>query len=126
MNISGNPVKCNCLLRPVAYWLTSVGRVSGRGANWDSARCSTPNFLKDRAIGSVLEEQLICEDSSDAANFRLNPDVKFREVKARPDKVEVSWYVSTNEDVGDFRLELRSKGIPQSTLFMQDVAYNTR
>jgi hypothetical protein len=34
----GNPLECNCLLRPVAYWLTSVGRVQGRAKGWDEAR----------------------------------------------------------------------------------------
>ena len=38
----------------------------------------------------------------------------------------MSWFVSTNEDVGDFRLELRTKGFPQTTLFEEDVPYNTR
>ena len=41
-------------------------------------------------------------------------------------QLEVSWYVSSNEDIGDFRLELRTKGFPQTTLFQEDVTYNTR
>lgn len=79
--LPGNPLTCNCLLRPVAYWLSSVGRLDGRALGWDSARCARPAFLANRTLGSVLEEQLICEDSEEASNFRLNPDVQFREVK---------------------------------------------
>ncbi len=41
-------------------------------------------------------------------------------------KLEFSWYVNTNEDVGDFHLELRTRKFPQSTLFQQDIPYETR
>ena len=41
-------------------------------------------------------------------------------------KLEFSWFVNTNEDVGDFRLELRTKGFPQTTLFEKDISYDTR
>lgn len=42
------------------------------------------------------------------------------------DKLDLSWYVNTNEDVGNFRLELRSGGIPQTTLFRKEVDYSNR
>ena len=42
------------------------------------------------------------------------------------DQVELSWYVNTNEDVGGFRLELRSGGIPQTTLFTKEIPYDQR
>ena len=42
------------------------------------------------------------------------------------DQVELSWYVNTNEDVGGFRLELRSGGIPQTTLFSKEIPYDQR
>ena len=41
-------------------------------------------------------------------------------------KVKLSWYVNTNEDVGGFRLELRSSGIPQTTLFSKELPYDQR
>ena len=44
----------------------------------------------------------------------------------KEDKVELSWYVNTNEDVGGFRLELRSAGIPQTTLFSKEIPYDQR
>lgn len=42
------------------------------------------------------------------------------------DKVKLSWFVNTNEDVGGFRLELRSSGIPQTTLFSKELPYDSR
>lgn len=34
--------------------------------------------------------------------------------------------MNTNEDVGGFRLELRSSGIPQTTLFSKELSYDSR
>ena len=42
------------------------------------------------------------------------------------DRIDLSWYVNTNEDVGNFRLELRSGGIPQTTIFKKEVIYSKR
>ena len=126
VNFEGNPLDCNCFLRPVAYWLASVGRIQGRGRAWDHTPCRGPKFLEGVPVGSVIEEQLVCEDSDDAQRFKLNPDVKFREIHADKSRVEFSWYVNTNEDVGDFRLELRTRTLPQQTLFRRDLPYDNR
>lgn len=42
------------------------------------------------------------------------------------ENVKLSWFVNTNEDVGGFRLELRSGGIPQTTLFSKELSYDKR
>ena len=42
------------------------------------------------------------------------------------DTVRLKWFVNTNEDVGGFRLELRSAGIPQTTLFSKEIPYDQR
>lgn len=40
--------------------------------------------------------------------------------------LDVSWYVSTNEDVGNFKLELQTRTFPRSVIFSQDLSYGTR
>ncbi len=80
VRLEGNPLHCNCYLRPVAYWLASQGRVRGRGEEWDRAECADPPYLSGAPVGALIEEQLICEDSDEAQRFRLNPDIKFRQV----------------------------------------------
>ena len=40
--------------------------------------------------------------------------------------LQLTWYVSTNEDVGDFRLEVQTRTFPRSTLFSKDLSYTTR
>jgi len=93
----------------------------------NNALPSINDQLQGIPVGSLIEEQLVCANSSEAQRFRLNPDVKFRQVRqSAPDELEFSWFVNTNEDVGDFRLELRTRSFPQTTLFQRDLPYDTR
>jgi hypothetical protein len=93
---AGNPIKCDCRLRPISYWLESVGRAQGRASSWDEALCASPKFLENIPIGLVSELKLLCfktsntdqesfDDSVDEdfeqEKFQLNPDVSFREIK---------------------------------------------
>jgi len=36
----GNPLTCDCQLRPVSYWLASIGRVQGKSGPWDRVICA--------------------------------------------------------------------------------------
>ena len=90
----GNPIKCDCRLRPISYWLESVGRAQGKASSWDEALCASPKFLENVPIGLVSELKLLCfkasnsdalddsvEDDFDPEKYQLNPDVSFREIK---------------------------------------------
>jgi hypothetical protein len=73
----------------------------------------------------VREEQLVCDTSVSQGeqDFAISPDIKFREVKDSASRLELSWYVNTNEDVGDFRIQL-SNG--SGTLLVKDIGYTNR
>ena len=126
LNFIGNPLHCNCLLRPISFWLASVGRSKGRSGPWQRTKCASPQYYEGFPVDSLIEEQLICDKTEEASKFKVNPDIQFREVEKQDDKVKLRWYVNTNEDVGGFRLELRSSGIPQTTLFSKELPYNQR
>ena len=80
-SIAGNPLRCDCRLRPVSYWIESVARAQGRSGAWDEAVCASPGFLEGQAVSDVSELKLICVNSkTDETQFKLNPDVVFREV----------------------------------------------
>lgn len=126
IHYEGNPLRCDCLLRPVAYWLISVGRLRGRADPWDNTICQSPKYLHGRSVGSLLEEQLICDDNELANQFKLNPDVVFQKIIPEDDLLKFRWSVNTNEDVADFRLELKTKSFPPQTIFEKDVTYSER
>ena len=103
-----------------------MGRSKGRAGPWERTKCHSPQYYEGFPVDSLIEEQLICDKTEEAAKFKVNPDIQFREVEKQDDKVKLRWFVNTNEDVGGFRLELRSSGIPQTTLFSKELPYNQR
>ena len=121
LHYAGNILRCECSLRPVLHWL----RARGRASSWDAAHCNSPGYLSGRTVSSVREEQLVCNTSASQSeqDFAIIPDIKFREVKDSATRLELSWYVNTNEDVGDFRIQL-SNG--NRTLLVKDIGYTNR
>lgn len=119
----GNILRCECSLRPVVHWL----RAGGRASSWDKTHCHSPGYLSGKRVSDVREEQLVCDNSEEALDFKISPDVKFRDVDETSSSVAVSWYVNTNEDVADFRVELASLAQPRpKTLLVKDIGYNAR
>merc|ERR1712004_153923 len=121
LRYEGNILRCECSLRPVLHWL----RAGERRSSWDSAHCHSPGYLSGRTVSSVREEQLVCDnsDSQGEEDFAISPDVKFRDVSSDYGKLELSWYVNTNEDVGDFRVQLSNSS---GTLLVKDIGYANR
>jgi len=121
LRYEGNILRCECSLRPVLHWL----RAGDRRSSWDSAHCHSPGYLSGRTVSSVREEQLVCDnsDSQGEEDFAISPDVKFRDVSSDYGKLELSRYVNTNEDVGDFRVQLSNSS---GTLLVKDIGYANR
>ena len=38
-------------------------------------------ILKGFAVDTLIEEQLICDKTEEAAKFKVNPDIQFRDIK---------------------------------------------
>ena len=56
--------------------------VSGeRQTSWDQTFCHSPGYLSGKAVSEVREEQLVCDSKEEAQNFKISPDVKFRDVE---------------------------------------------
>jgi len=123
LRYEGNILRCECSLRPVVHWL----RAGGRSSSWDRTHCHSPGYLSGKLVSDVREEQLVCDNSEEALDFKISPDVKFRDVDETSSSVAVSWFVNTNEDVADFRVELASVAKPRpKTLLVKDIGYNAR
>jgi len=123
LRYEGNLLRCECSLRPVISWI----RAGNRESSWDSAVCVSPAYLAGKPVSEVREEQLVCDTRAQAADFEISSDVKFRKVVQKPSALELSWFVNTNEDVADFRLELAShKHNRTRTVLIKDIGYNKR
>ena len=53
----------------------------GRKTSWDDVYCHSPGYLAGKAVSDVREEQLVCDSKEEALDFRISPDIKFRDVK---------------------------------------------
>jgi len=123
LRYGGNLLRCECSLRPIVQWIQTANRKT----SWDDVVCSSPAYLSGKAVSSIREEQLVCDNTAEAESYEISPDVKFRNVVSNPGSLSLSWFVNTNEDVGDFRLELASlKHNKPRTLLVKEIGYNTR
>ena len=52
-----------------------------RQTSWDQTFCHSPGYLSGKAVSEVREEQLVCDSKEEAQDFKISPDVKFREVE---------------------------------------------
>lgn len=84
--LEGNPIRCDCRLRPLQFWLNGLDRPNP----WDQVYCSTPSLLAGQSLAQVPDESLPCgsrkdaaaglDQSLDRAKYAIVKDVVFRQV----------------------------------------------
>lgn len=76
---AGNPILCNCNLRPLQRWISSQLRVADE---WKTFACIDFEESTNKIIYGLPEDQMPCDTSTSLHNndFELTPDVKFREI----------------------------------------------
>lgn len=97
-----NPVECDCTLRRIRAWFDTWLE----SESWDDIVCTKPPHLYNRTLTHIAEGELRCNDERRAYDkYQVHPDVRFRLHGRESDeleKLEVSWYVTTRDDVGGF------------------------
>ncbi|KDR19221.1 protein artichoke isoform X2 [Zootermopsis nevadensis] len=117
---SGNPLSCDCEVRPLRQWLASQ---VAPDPEWGALQCSAPQFLEGKPLVMVPEDRMTCDAGRDGPRFEINPDVKFRDVQRTGDGVSITWFVSTRSDVADFRLVAREA---ERVVLELDLPYSAR
>lgn len=74
----GNPVICDCHLRPVKRWLDSL-LPSSVSSSWKQLQCAFPSNLANMTLVELSEEDLACSEEMIDPELQLTPDIKFRE-----------------------------------------------
>lgn len=133
--MEGNPVICDCRLRPLQFWLN--GLEVQEDDPWIKTTCSGPALLAGQSLASVDDESLSCKGvelpPSDKMKYAVVKDVVFRDVLGSGSSITYSWYVQRREDVSDFAVEIRqlqeANGQPNllgEPVISKDIGYGLR
>ncbi len=77
----GNPILCDCRLRPLQFWLNS--KIDS--GIWNNVLCTAPPNLAGQSVASVTDDSLGCnreDDFSIKPLYSIVTDIVFREVSA--------------------------------------------
>lgn len=77
--ISGNPLNCDCNLRPLTNFYETVLEVP---QSFRDIVCHSPESLADKPLFEIPDDNLNCVNGSKYSNVDLNPtpDIKFLEI----------------------------------------------
>lgn len=77
--VLGNPILCNCNLRPLLRWLGSQLSVKNE---WKNTTCIDYESSTNKTLLGMSEQEVYCDTISLSQNreFEVTPDVKFRDV----------------------------------------------
>ncbi|CAD1469924.1 unnamed protein product [Heterotrigona itama] len=121
----GNPLHCDCYVRPLKRWLNTHTEVP---KEWSNVSCESPHFLSHKILTEVTEDLMGCgqRDVREYPEFDVTPDVKYRNIDNEEDKSwKATWYVTSREDIGDFYVVVRESGSSKSAI-EKDLVYSER
>ena len=78
--MGGNPIDCDCRLRPLQFWMNSKPKAN---ATWMNVICAEPPNLVGQSVPLIPDDALSCsrgDDSMDKSKYNIFTDIVFREV----------------------------------------------
>ncbi|XP_012289088.1 protein artichoke [Orussus abietinus] len=126
VNYVGNPLHCDCYVRPLRRWMSTLTEIPAQLSNLE---CASPNYVANWTLPEVTEDLMTCSEREilEDPNFDISPDVKYRDIEYNneEDTWKITWYVTSREDIGDFYIVVREAGKSKS-LYEKDLIYSTR
>ncbi|PZC70774.1 hypothetical protein B5X24_HaOG214935 [Helicoverpa armigera] len=135
-----NSLKCDCFTRPLKHYLNHIRpSLLKTDEKYQNITCAEPVTLVNENILTIDEDRLLCSGNTEidakilehsntegesAFDFTAEPDLAFRDVQYSQTSIYAHWFITTNEDVGDFILYIRDS--QNKLLFSSDVSYNLR
>ncbi|KAJ8707261.1 hypothetical protein PYW08_011395 [Mythimna loreyi] len=136
----GNSLKCDCFTRPLKHYLNHMRpSLLQSDEKYQNLTCAEPITLQNENILTVDEDRLLCSgntevdtmilehsntDGESAFDFVSEPDLAFRDIQYSQSSIYAHWFITSNEDVGDFIIYIRDN--TNKLLYSSDVAYNLR
>ncbi|XP_011503472.1 PREDICTED: chaoptin [Ceratosolen solmsi marchali] len=126
LKYTGNPLHCNCLVRPLRRWLDTFTEIP---KDWTNLKCMSPSYIAHMQLWGVSEMLMNCSDIDILKDpkYDVSSDVKYRDLEFDRDKNtwEISWYVVTRKDTGDFYIVVRELESSKN-IFEKDIIYKER
>ena len=79
LKYAGNPLNCDCYVRPLKRWLSTLTVIP---EEWSMLNCASPRYLAGKSVAEVGEELMGCSqrEIQDDEQFDITPDLKFRRI----------------------------------------------
>ncbi|CAK9833600.1 Protein artichoke [Anthophora retusa] len=126
LQYTGNPLHCDCYVRPLKRWLSTHTEIP---KEWSNVSCASPHFLANKPLIQVTEDLMGCgeREVKEYPEFDITPDVKYRNIEYNEEDKswKATWYVTSREDIGDFYVVVRESGSSKSAI-EKDLVYSER
>ncbi|KAK2726773.1 hypothetical protein QYM36_007573 [Artemia franciscana] len=102
INLEGNPIACDCRMRPLKKWLD----LENSYGIWSQLQCYAPQTFRGKHLKELSQEDLSCSLSTSGIvgqQYDLLPDLEFIDITSSSTRIIFSWVVSTRKDISDFR-----------------------
>ncbi|CAH1183023.1 unnamed protein product [Ceutorhynchus assimilis] len=128
----GNPIHCDCFLRPLLRYL--IGQLNVDPI-YREIVCSSPPYLKGQRLHELSEEKLNCPsninttkilDNLDKEKFDVLPDLKFRALSFKKSVLKLKWRVMKPDDIADTSVFVRQVQNPANVVFQVTLPYYKR
>lgn len=79
LNIEGNPVKCDCHMRPLRHYMNTLLQLPSHLSN---IMCRTPKILSDKFLYELSDDNLNCasDNGRDDIDLQIQTDLTIREI----------------------------------------------
>ncbi|KAK0094348.1 hypothetical protein PV326_011160 [Microctonus aethiopoides] len=126
LRFSNNPINCDCYIRPVKRWLSTLTEIPNE---WKNFTCASPNYVAGKSLSKVSEELMTCHmrEIQFHPEFDITPDIKFRSIDFddEDDSWKATWYVTSRGDIADFYIVVREVGGSRAVI-EKDLVYRER
>ncbi|XP_048523505.1 protein artichoke [Dendroctonus ponderosae] len=127
----GNPVHCDCFLRPLLRHFTGQLQLS---PTYEKITCASPPHLEGKQLYTLPEELLICPANVNTTrlldkldgDFSVLPDLRFREFNVRNHMLKLKWRVMKQNDIADTSVFIRDSKNPLDIVYQITLPYFKR
>ncbi|XP_045461578.1 protein artichoke [Harmonia axyridis] len=132
----GNPLRCDCFLRPLKRYFNDHLALPPQ---YKELRCTQPTFLAEKKFHYISDTLLNCPFNLNNSkvleemqeDYDITPDFRFRRIEIKDNKIFLRWRVMKREaDIADTYVVIRNlkphSNVPEKPFFERTLQYFKR